>query len=89
MIALDEYARLKREVEQLDREINQAKGARKELLETARKRFGKRTVKEVEDLVEERRAARVSAHKKYVHKYKEFLQKWRKTIARLKKNRNG
>lgn len=77
----DDYEKLKRDVESLQRKRDEKVGLVKELKRQLRKEFGKKDLKDAEKLLDKLHAAMIAASEQYVNAKEEYEEK----LSKIKK----
>jgi intergrase/recombinase len=83
MIALDDYAALKRKIESLKRDKDKAEGALEQILEQMKTEFEVNSIEEAKEMLASLQAKELSVMNKYVKAKKEFEKKWKDVLDEL------
>lgn len=80
MLALDDYEKLKRQVESLEKERERSVGVLNELLKDMKQKHGCKTLKELKKKLEMIKAKEQAAMKEYFSAKKKFTKKWKTVL---------
>lgn len=80
MITIDDYQAIIRKVEKLKRLHDQAKGERKQLIKRLKERFGKETLEEAMEVLEDLKDKEIVAARKWSKLLIRFKEKWKSQL---------
>ena len=80
MIALDDYEKLKRQVESLEKERERSVGVLNELLKDMKQKHGCKTLKELKRKLEVMKKKEQTAAEEYFLAKKKFTKKWKHVL---------
>jgi hypothetical protein len=80
MLALDDYEKLKRQVESLEKEREQSVGVLNELLKDMQQKHGCKTLKELKKKLEVMKKKEQAAAKEYFSAKKKFVKTWKHVL---------
>ena len=84
MLKENEYLDLKEQVNKLERERDEASGAKKQILNALRKEFSVKTLGEAKKLLVHLKMEKLTVEKKFNYEYQKFKKEFRKYQARVK-----
>ena len=79
-LALDDFEQLKRQVDALTRQRDQAEGALSQILLRLKQEFGVKNLKQAKVKLAKLKAERTAAEEEYFRKKAKFVRKWKRKL---------